>query len=81
MKELINSYARSCELLRNRIAELTQEMNTLKRTRGDEEIKKLDLNRRISLLYTEYREGKTIILQLSAYERRVEQRVKTENLL
>lgn len=81
MKKLIQGYVDSCELVRGRINELTKNMNELKKSGGEAEIEELKLEQRISLLYTEHRQMQEIIVHLTAYMRRVEQRVKKNDLL
>ncbi|MBQ8297910.1 MAG: hypothetical protein IJX77_09020 [Ruminococcus sp.] len=76
MKELIKGYVNGCELLRQRICELTEQMNTLRKKGNTLEIEELDLVRRIQLLYTEHRQTKETIEYLESYMRRVEERVK-----
>lgn len=81
MKNLIKEYTESCEKVYERLFELTQQMNELKKNGGDKEISDKNLEQRIGLLYTEHRQTKEIIAYLTAYSRRVEQRVKTNNIL
>lgn len=81
MKELIQGYTNSCKLVQNRIHELTQTMNELKKNGNEVEIKEQNLERRIQLLYTEHRQMHEIIQYLTSYMRRIEQRVEKKNLL
>lgn len=77
MKQLIKNYTDSCTLVKNRIAELTAMKNEMKK-RGDiAGIARLDLERRIRLLYCEHGEMMNIVYRLSDYSRRVEQRARS----
>lgn len=80
MKELIKEYQKSCELLRRRIGELNDSLKELRENGGEDKITELNLEQRIALLYTEHRQTQEIGEYLSAYVRRVEQRVEKNNL-
>lgn len=80
MKELISEYVKGCKLLRMRIRELSSCKNDLHKAGRQDEIIRLDLERRIALLYTEHRQAKETIDHLCSYSRRVEQRVETDHL-
>lgn len=69
MKELIKNYKISCEMAMERIGELRLQRNTLRQKNAVQEIEKLDLNRRIRLLCTEYIDMREIIDNLEKYER------------
>lgn len=77
MEQMINGYKQSCLMAKNRILELTQQRNELRKQGENEKIEELDLERRIRLLYSEHSQMQEIILHLTAYMRRVEQRAKT----
>lgn len=77
MKQMINGYKQSCVMVKGRILELTQQRNELRNQGETEKIEELDLERRIRLLYSEHSQMQEIILHLTAYMRRVEQRAKT----
>lgn len=81
MKELIKEYRKSCELLRRRIGELNDSLKELRKNGGEDKIEELNLEQRIALLYTEHRQTQEISEYLSSYVRRVEQRVKKNNIL
>lgn len=74
---MINGYKRSCDMVKARIAELTQLKNKLKKQGRNETIDKLDLERRIRLLYVENSQMEEIIDSLTSCMRRIEQRGKT----
>ena len=61
MRQMIKDYEKSCELAKQRRNALIDE---------------LDLERRIRLLYTEHSQMKEIVLYLTSYVRRVEQRAE-----
>ena len=69
MKELIKNYKISCDMAKERIGELRLQRNTLRQKNAIQEIEKLDLNRRIRLLCTEYIDMREIIDNLEKYER------------
>jgi hypothetical protein len=69
MKELIKNYKISCDMAKERIGELRLQRNTLRQKNAVQEIEKLDLNRRIRLLCTEYIDMREIIDNLEKYER------------
>lgn len=77
MEQMINDYKQSCVMAKSRILELTQQRNELRNQGENEKIEELDLERRIRLLYSEHSQMQEIILHLTAYMRRVEQRAKT----
>ena len=69
MKEIIKNYKISCEMAKERIGELRLQRNTLRQKNAVQEIEKLDLDRRIRLLCTEYIDMREIIDNLEKYER------------
>ncbi|MBR3900024.1 MAG: hypothetical protein IKJ60_00560 [Ruminococcus sp.] len=69
MKELIKNYKISCDMAKERIGELRLQRNTLRQKNAVQEIEKLDLDRRIRLLCTEYIDMREIIDNLEKYER------------
>ena len=69
MKELIKNYKISCDMAKERIGELRLQRNTLRQKNAVQEIEKLDLDRRIRLLCTEYIDMREIIDNLVKYER------------
>lgn len=69
MKELIKNYKISCDMAKERIGELRMQRNTLRQQNAVQEIEKLDLDRRIRLLCTEYIDMREIIDNLEKYER------------
>lgn len=73
MNRMINGYVESCELVMTRIRELTVQRRALKEQGDILAIKKLDLDRRIKLLYKEYGQMQEIIDGLTSYMRRREQ--------
>lgn len=77
MQKMINGYMRSCDMVKARIAELTQLKNKLKKQGRNETIDELDLERRIRLLYVENSQMEEIIDSLTSCMRRIEQRGKT----
>lgn len=77
MEQMINGYKQSCVMAKSRILELTQQRNELRKQGENEKIEELDLERRIRLLYSEHSQMQEIILHLTAYMRRVEQRAET----
>lgn len=77
MKQMIKDYEASCALVKERIYQLTQQRNHLKKEGRESTILELDLERRIRLLYTEHSQTREIVEHLTNYVRRVEQRVKT----
>lgn len=81
MTKMINGYKNSCLLVKERLEELKKQLRMLEKDGNSAEIESLDLERRIALLYTEYRQMKEIIEHLTNHMRRVEQRVKTEKIL
>ncbi len=70
MNELIRSYETGCDKLKTRIAELTDEKKSLLSQGKESEIEERNLEQRISLLYTEYRQAQEIIEHLASYSRR-----------
>ena len=82
MTDIINGYIQSCVLVKKRIAELSTLMKQLRNNGNEEEIERLDLERRISLLYTEHRDMQEIIGHLRSKYKRINCRAKTTgNLL
>lgn len=77
MKQMIKAYEESCVLAKKRIDQLTKQKNNLKREGKEDTIEKLDLERRIRLLYVEHSQMKEIVVYLTNYLRRVEQRAET----
>ena len=77
MEKLTQGYIESCERVKVRIAELTSYKNQLSREGRSDEIDRLDLERRIALLYTEHREMQEIIACLESYFRRINNIAKT----
>lgn len=77
MEKLTQGYIESCERVRSRIAELTLYKNKLAREGRSDEIARLDLERRIALLYTEHREMQEIISCLDSYFGRIKNIAKT----
>ena len=77
MTDLIKNYTYSRSLVRKRINELLALRHSLIE-RGDSlRAEQLDLDRRIRLLYTEQLELSEIIADLTSYQRRREESVKT----
>lgn len=77
MKQMIKNYEQSCVLAKQRIIQLTKQRNKLKKEGKESEIKELDLERRIRLLYMEHSQMREIVIYLTNYMRRVEQRAET----
>lgn len=67
MNALIQGYKTSCELVKKRVRELREQRKALPETGGKLVEYKLDLERRIRLLYTEYEEMQEIINHLESY--------------
>ena len=67
--KLIKNYKISCDMAKERIGELRLQRNTLRQKNAVQEIEKLDLDRRIRLLCTEYIDMREIIDNLEKYER------------
>lgn len=76
MYTLINEYKKSSQLVKERIKNLTEQKNTLMRAGKTDDISRLDLERRLRLLYIENTEITEIIEHLEKYSRRVAQRGK-----
>ena len=76
MRQMIKEYEHSCKLAKQRIIQLTRQKNQLKTEGKEALIDELDLERRIRLLYTEHSQMREIILYLTNYVRRVEQRAE-----
>lgn len=74
MKNMIKEYSKSCEKLSKRIKELSKQRLELLKNGKNDRVDKLDLDRRIQILYIEHRQTKEIMLYLSSYLRRVEER-------
>ncbi|MCC8135137.1 MAG: hypothetical protein LIO40_00420 [Ruminococcus sp.] len=53
-------------MLKERIDELTQTMNELRKNGGEDKIEELNLEQRIRLLYTEHRQAQETIEYLTA---------------
>lgn len=70
MTKMIEDYEKSCVLVKTRMTELNLQLKKLKNEKNDALIASLDLKRRISLLYTEYRQMQEIIGTISVYMRR-----------
>lgn len=77
MRQMIKAYEKSCVLAKKRIDQLTKQKNDLKRAGREDVVEELDLERRIRLLYTEHSQMKEIVIYLTNYVRRVEQRAET----
>lgn len=77
MRQMIKAYEESCILVKKRIAQLTKQKNDLKREGREDTIEELDLERRIRLLYVEHSQMNEIVIYLTNYVRRVEQRAET----
>ncbi len=67
MKELIKQYKSSVELVRERICELSGILKEMRRNGSEEETETNDLEKRIELLRTEYRQTSEIIDHLQIY--------------
>ncbi len=76
MEQLINNYITSCRLAKERIDELTRRERELGRSGSLTESERLDLDRRIKLLYVEHGQMMEVINYLTGYSRRVEQRAE-----
>lgn len=72
MDRMIKGYIDSCIRVKNRINELTELRNSLKKLGDTFRIEELDLDRRIKLLYSEHEQMQEIISGLTAYMRRRE---------
>jgi hypothetical protein len=72
MDRMIKGYIDSCIRVKNRINELTELRNSLKKLGDTFRIEELDLDRRIKLLYCEHEQMQEIISGLTAYMRRRE---------
>lgn len=73
MKQMINDYQKGLDMLNNRLDELT----SLRKSLGENEIAELDLDRRIQLLRKESVQTQEIIAYLSSVVRRRGLSVKT----
>ena len=72
MTDIIHNYTYSCELVKQRITELSALRRSLLK-RGDSiRARELDLDRRIRILYQEQGELTEIIAHLTSYQRRRE---------
>lgn len=69
MKDFINSYTYSRQLVKQRISELSALRSSLVKRGESARAKALDLDRRISLLYEEHGELQAVIAYLSSYRR------------
>ncbi|MBO4878576.1 MAG: hypothetical protein J5501_11255 [Ruminococcus sp.] len=76
MEQLINNYITSCRLAKERIGELTRREKELGRSGSLTEAEKLDLDRRIKMLYVEHGQMMEVVNYLTGYLRRVEQRAE-----
>lgn len=74
MKNMVIEYSKSCEKLKKRIKELSNLRLDLLKSGKNDRVEKLDLDRRIQILYTEQRQTKEVMLYLLSYIRRVEER-------
>ena len=77
MKNLISGYICSSKLVKERIAELSDQRKTLVRGGQQALADELLLDRRIRLLYEEYEQMQEIIAHLDSYSRRVGSRGET----
>ncbi len=77
MEAITQGYVKSCELVKARISELTAQKNQLSREGRCSEIKQLDLERRIHLLYVEHEDMQEVIRCLNSYHRRRQEIAKT----
>lgn len=69
MKNMIKDYKVSCKMVAERIGELRFQRKTLRREKNEAEIEQLNLERRIRLLHTEYKQAQMVIRELESYER------------
>ena len=76
MEQLINNYITSCRLAKERIGELTRREKELGRSGALTEAERLDLDRRIKMLYVEHGQMMEVINYLTGYRRKVEQRAE-----
>lgn len=77
MTDLINNYTQSCNLVEQRISELSKLRNDLLKCGDSVSAQELDLDRRIKILYVEHGELKAVISHLISYNRRSERYVKS----
>lgn len=71
MTSLISAYKKSGSMVKHRIGELLAQRNELKASGKQNDIEELDLDRRIRLLYVEYRQTREIVNHLTQYQMRV----------
>lgn len=71
MTSLISAYKKSGSMVKHRIGELLAQRNKLKASGKQNDIEELDLDRRIRLLYVEYRQTREIVDHLTKYQLRV----------
>ena len=77
MRELIRNYELSRRMAKERIHQLTEERNMLRKKGDTARIEELDLERRIRLLYTEHGELAEIVAHLTGDAKKVEERGDT----
>lgn len=77
MTELIKNYTTSCDMVRQRINELTALRSSLLKNGEQARVEELALDRRIRMLYEEHGELQEIISHLTSYNRRLESCGKT----
>lgn len=80
MRKMIKEYEKGCEMLAVRIDELTDERRKILAEKSGNCVEIGLLDRRIDLLKLEYRQTREIIDYLSSYVRRVEERVKKNDI-
>ncbi len=80
MRKMIKEYEKGCEMLAVRIDELTGERRKILAEKNGNCVEIGLLDRRIDLLKLEYRQTREIIDYLSSYVRRVEERVKKNDI-
>ncbi|HBB72033.1 MAG TPA: hypothetical protein DCZ71_05440 [Ruminococcus sp.] len=76
MKQMINEYLESCRMAKNRIKELTLTEKELRKSGKLTESQRIDLDRRIKLLYVEHGEMMEVVNYLAGCVREVEKRAK-----
>lgn len=81
MKKLINDYLESCAMVRERIGELRELLKQLRESGREDIAEEMNLEQRISLLYTEHREAMETAEYLTSYMRRIEERAEKRNVL
>lgn len=80
MTELISGYIYGCTLVEERIAALNKQLHELRNNTGSSPQSVRDLEKRLSVLYTEHRQTREIIAHLTSYQRRVEERANKNNV-